>query len=106
MITARFKSSKDGLYGFELSGHAMFNIEGPDIVCSAVSAMTNLVVNTLTEEFSAEVSTVIDGDEAKIVVEVDRVSLSNAFAVEGLIRGFRTELCNLKEEYPDNLEVL
>ncbi len=97
----------DGVYtGFSLSGHAMFELDGPDVLCAAVSAMTNLVINTINEVFKAELATVIDGDNATIDVSIERVSMSAANSVDGVLHGFMLQLKDLQEQYPDNLDVV
>ncbi|MBE6701344.1 MAG: ribosomal-processing cysteine protease Prp [Ruminococcaceae bacterium] len=105
MIKSKFYKADEVYWGFELSGHAMFELDGPDIVCAAVSAMTNLVVNTITQVFGADLATVVDGDSATIKAKVDFVSLADERAVSGVIEGFMIQLKDLQEQYPDNLEV-
>ena len=105
MIKATFFEAQGDIRGFELSGHAMFDVEGPDIVCAAVTAMTNLVINTLTEVFKADLATRVDGDTATIRSMLDSVSLKEESAVVGVMKGFMLQLKDLQEQYPDNLEV-
>lgn len=48
MITARFFTTESeqysGFCGFEVSGHAAFEVQGRDILCAAVSALTQAAV--------------------------------------------------------------
>lgn len=105
MIKAVFYKTDNKYTGFSVTGHAMFELDGPDIVCAAVSAMTNLVLNTLTEVFHADLATVVDGDEAKIEAVLERATLGTENAVEGVIRGFMLQLQDLQMQYPENLSV-
>jgi uncharacterized protein YsxB (DUF464 family) len=105
MIKAVFYKAENGFSGFSLVGHAMFEIDGPDVVCAAVSGMTNLVLNTLTEVFSCDLATVVDGDEAKIEATVENVTLGTESSVNGVIKGFMLQLQDLQEQYPENLQV-
>ena len=105
MVKTVFYKADGKFKGFTLSGHAMFNTEGPDIVCAAVSAMTNLVINTLTEVFHTDLATVVDGDEAKIETTIESVVVGTENAVDGIIKGFMLQLDDLKAQYPENLEV-
>ncbi|MBQ5747031.1 MAG: ribosomal-processing cysteine protease Prp [Clostridia bacterium] len=105
MIKAVFYKAENGFSGFSLTGHAMFELDGPDVVCAAVSAMTNLVLNTLTEVFSCDLATVVDGDEAKIEATVENVTLGTENSVNGVIKGFMLQLKDLQEQYPENLQV-
>ena len=106
MIRAKFYKADNVYKGFSLAGHAMFDLEGPDVLCAAVSGMTNLVINTITEVFKAEFAVVVDGDKALIEANVESVSMSAEFAVSGVIEGFMLQLSDLHEQYPDNLEVV
>lgn len=49
MIKITFFKNKNFLTGFEVSGHSGFAEQGKDIVCAAVSGMTQMVVVGLTE---------------------------------------------------------
>ena len=49
MITVEFFRSKRGCFGFKARGHARFADPGKDIVCAAVSALTQTAVLGLTE---------------------------------------------------------
>ncbi len=106
MIKATFRKTDNVYTGFTLFGHAMFGVEGPDVLCAAVSGMTNLVINTITEVFKTDFAVVIDGDNAQIEADVENVSMSAEFAVSGVIEGFMLQLSDLQEQYPDNLEVV
>ena len=106
MTKAIFYKTDKVYTGFSISGHAMFELDGPDILCAAISGMTNLVINTITEVFKAEFAVVIDGDNAVIDANVEKVSMSAEYAVSGVIEGFMLQLSDLREQYPDNLEVV
>ncbi len=106
MIKATFYKADNSFTGFLLSGHAMFELDGPDVLCAAVSGMTNLVINTVNEVFHTELATVIDGDNATIEATVEGVSMSAEYAVSGVIEGFMLQLMDLQEQYPENLQVV
>ena len=105
MIKAVFYKADEEFKGFSLTGHAMFELDGPDVVCAAVSGMTNLVLNTLTEVFKCDLATVVDGDEAKIEATVENVIPGTENSVNGVIKGFMLQLQDLEEQYPKNLRV-
>ena len=105
MIKVVFYKADEDFKGFSLTGHAMFELDGPDVVCAAVSAMTNLVLNTLTEVFKCDLATVVDGDEAKIEATVESVIPGTEQSVNGVIKGFMLQLQDLEEQYPKNLRV-
>lgn len=105
MTKAVFYKTDNVYTGFRLSGHAMFELDGPDVLCAAVSGMTNLVINTITEVFKTDFAVVIDGDNAVIDAKVEKISMSAEYAVSGILEGFMLQLIDLKEQYPDNIEV-
>ena len=45
-----FEDSNKNVVGFEVSGHAEYADPGMDIVCSAVSALTITVINSIEEQ--------------------------------------------------------
>lgn len=67
MITAVFYKKKDIVCGFELSGHADYSEHGTDIVCAAVSACVELLINTVILKYP-DVS--IDTDERRAMVRM------------------------------------
>ena len=104
MIRAVFICEGDRLAGFEITGHSMFAQEGSDIVCSAVSAMSQLVINTITDVFLEKAQVIVENEEEpEIFFKLD-VSAGNASSE--LIRGFRMQLQEFEGLYPDNLRVI
>ena len=67
MIKAKFFQKNGKLTGFEISGHAGFDLYGKDIVCASVSSAVQLTANGITE---------ILGKKADVSVLDNLVSLS------------------------------
>ena len=99
MITCKFTDD-----GFTISGHSGYSESGSDIVCSAVSAMTMLICNTITEQFGINAD--ISSDEKKAKVSLKLKNTDHNDNAKSLITGFRNELVSLMQEYPDNIKVL
>ena len=103
---------RDGVfYGFEETGHTGYGESGEDILCSALSAMTMLIVNTIEISFAGDVDYQIDDNAAKIRVE-SKCALSDfeddekkRYAISGVFQGYFYELNDLVEEYYEFLEV-
>ena len=58
---------RDGIYyGFEEKGHAGYAEAGDDIVCSAVSAMTMLIINAVEVVYASDVEYTIYEDTTDI----------------------------------------
>ena len=105
MTKACFYKADNLFSGFEISGHALLLEDGPDVLCAAVSSMTSLVVNTLTDVFGAEL--LFKENEALAVISAKVISCpdENRYAVSGVIEGFILQLQDLALQYPDNLNV-
>ncbi len=101
MIRATFYRAGGSLCGFDVSGHSGLAQSGSDILCAAVSAMTQLVVNTLADQFGADPG--VNADPERALVSVRLAGAPEG--AEALLRGFRKELELLCGEYPDNLSV-
>lgn len=111
MTKVTFFRSNGVIFGFGEEGHSGYADAGEDILCSALSAMTMLIVNTVESSYSADVEYVVTEEETKITVR-SRAALpeyesdeSRRFAVSGLFSGYYRQLKDLEKDYPDNLRV-
>ncbi len=103
---------RDGIYyGFEEKGHAGYAESGDDIVCSAVCAMTMLIINAVEVVYASDVEYTIDEDTTDIKV-VAKGALPEfeederkRFAISGLIEAYFLQLNDMLEEYYDYLDV-
>ena len=103
---------RDGIYyGFEEKGHAGYAESGDDIVCSAVSAMTMLIINAVEVVYASDVEYTIDEDTTDIKV-VAKGALPEfeederkRFAISGLSEAYFLQLNDMLEEYYDYLDV-
>ena len=103
---------KHGIYyGFHEVGHAGYGEFGTDIVCSALSAMTMLIVNTIETVWGVDVDYQIDEKTTDITVTVKEAlpeyasSAEKQYAVSGLIEGYFYQLMDMLEDYSDYLDV-
>ena len=86
--------------GFSLSGHAGYAEAGEDIVCAAVSAMTNFVVNGA-EAFGAEAEVFAKDGEAQVSYRLNKPCEE----ASKLISVFYEELRQLQQQYPAYIRV-
>ena len=111
MTKVVFFKSNDSFWGFEEQGHTGFDASGNDILCSAISAMTMLVINAIEVAYASDVDYEIDEETTNV-----RVSSCSAlpeyeqderkrFAISGLIMAYYYQLIDLVEEYYDYLDV-
>ena len=111
MIKFKFLKRDGVYYGFEETGHAGYAEAGDDIVCSAVSAMTMLVVNAIEVSYASDVEYTIDEDSTDIkVVALGALpeysdDEKKRFAVAGIIEAYFLQLNDMLEEYYDYIDV-
>ena len=111
MTTITFYKTGGFYYGFEEQGHTGYGESGDDILCSALSAMTMLIINTVEVSYASNVEYTIDEETTDIKLicksalpkyEKDE---KKQFAVSGLIQAYFFQLMDLVEEYYDYLDV-
>ena len=98
-------------YGFQEQGHAGYADAGYDILCSAISSMTMLVINTIEVAYASPVDYDIDEGATKITVRA-KAALPDfesddykRYAVSGIMIGCYCQLSDMLEEYGDYLDV-
>lgn len=94
MIKAVFYLCKKDVIGYEISGHAQFAAKGSDIVCAAVSVLSQAV--------TAELSNAVLNDCEGISVRLIEPNARNRVLCETLIHGLK----QIEEQYPKNLKVV
>ncbi len=105
MICSEFVIRDNKVLAFSVEGHSGLAESGNDILCASVSAMAMLVINTLTEVFSAELALEIDEAKPLISCKLQSVSKDSEKGAEGILYGFYLQLKDLAEVYPKNLSI-
>ena len=105
MTKAHFYKTDSRFTGFKIKGHADLSLDAPDVLCAAVSSMTLLVINTLTDVFGCETDFKQDEEEPSISLDILSCPSENERCVDGILRGFVLQLEDLSEQYPKNLYV-
>ena len=111
MTTITFYKTNGIYYGFEEQGHTGFAESGEDILCSALSAMTMLIINTIEVSYASTVDYTIDEKTtdirliAKSALPKYESDEKKRFAISGLIQAYFYQLMDLVEEYYDYLDV-
>ena len=111
MTKVVFYKSNDIYWGFEEQGHSGFASNGDDILCSAISAMTMLVINAIEVSYDSMVDYTIDEETTNISVKARSALPSyekdekKSYAISGLIKAYFYQLTDLVEEYYDYLDV-
>ena len=111
MTTVCFYKTNGIYYGFEEQGHTGFAESGEDILCSALSAMTMLLINTIECSYDSIVDYTIDEKTtdikliAKSALPKYEKDEKKQFAVSGLIQAYFFQLMDLLEDYYEYLDV-
>ena len=111
MTRITFYKSKGVFYGFEEQGHTGFDDAGQDVLCSAISAMTMLIINAIEVSYGSTADYFID-DETTNIKLIARGALASyetdekkRYAIAGLILAYYEQLKELTDEYYDYLSV-
>ena len=111
MTTITFYKADGFYYGFEEQGHTGYGESGEDILCSALSSMTMLIINAIEVTYGSSVDYSIDEKTtdirliAKSALPKFEKDEKKQFAVSGLIQAYFYQLMDLVEEYYDYLDV-
>jgi uncharacterized protein YsxB (DUF464 family) len=97
MTTVRFLERGKRLYGFQAGGHTGYAPSGEDIVCAAVSALTQTALLGLLEVLKVPVEWTVD-EEAGALSATIRESTDGT---EVVLRTLEAGLRNIAEQYPD-----
>ena len=111
MTTITFYKADGVYYGFEEQGHTGYGESGEDILCSALSSMTMLIINAIEVTYGCNVEYIIDEETtdirliAKSALPKYEKDEKKQYAVSGLIQAYFYQLLDLTEEYYDYLDV-
>ena len=111
MTTITFYKADGYYYGFEEQGHTGFAESGDDILCSALSSMTMLIINAIEVSYASNVEYTIDEETtdirliAKSALPKYEPDEKKQYAVSGLIQAYFYQLMDLVEDYYEYLDV-
>ena len=105
MTRCEFFTEDDRITGFSVSGHSGYAEAGSDIVCAAISAVVSLVEATINDVCGAKAKVRIKEEDARISLMLP-TSCDEEDAVQAVLSGLMLTLINLREDYPDYIEVL
>ena len=91
--------------GFSVSGHSGYAEAGQDIVCAAVSAVVGMAEATINDVCGAKAKVRVKEEDARITLTLPAVC-DEEESIQAVLAGLLLYLCNLRDEYPDYIEVL
>ena len=105
MTKCEFFTQDDRITGFSISGHSGYAEAGQDIVCAAISAVVNMAETTINDVCGAKAKVRVKDEQARITLTLP-TSCDEEEAVQAVLSGLMLTLINLREDYPDYIEVL
>ena len=105
MTRVSFSGRGDCLTAVTLSGHSMSAEYGSDIVCAAISAAVAMAEATINDVCGAKAKVRVKEEDARITLTLP-TSCDEEESVQACLAGMMLYLCSLRDEYPDNVEVL
>ena len=97
---------EDRITGFSVSGHSGYAEAGQDIVCAAVSAVVTMAEATINDVCGAKAKVRVKERENAGITLTLPASCDEEESVQAVLAGMMLTLCSMRDDYPDNIEVL
>ena len=92
--------------GFSVSGHSGYAEAGQDVVCAAITAVVTMAEATINDVCGAKAKVrVREQENARITLTLP-ASCDEEESVQAVLAGMMITLCSMRDDYPDNIEVL
>ena len=105
MTKCEFFMEEDRITGFSVSGHSGYADAGQDIVCAAISAVVTMAEATINDICGAKTKVRVKDADARITLTLP-ASCDEEETVQAVLAGMMLTLCNMRDDYPDYIEVL
>ncbi|BAK80899.1 ribosomal-processing cysteine protease Prp [Candidatus Arthromitus sp. SFB-rat-Yit] len=105
MINVELIYNEDKLFGFKVYGHSGYDVSGRDIVCAAVSSVTQSVIVGLDKVICNKFYLRIDNKKPLIHVDVSNYNEEDMEKAQILLQTFKYTLKELVDEYKDYVKI-
>ena len=105
MTKCEFFTEGDRITGFSVSGHSGYAEAGQDTVCAAISAVVTMAEATINDVCGAKAKVRVKDEQARITLTLP-AACDEEESVQSVLAGMLLTLCNMRDEYPDFIEVL
>ena len=105
MTRCEFFTEDDRITGFTISGHSGYAEAGQDIICAAISAVVTMAEATINDVCGAKAKVRVKEEDARVTLTLP-ASCDEEETVQAVLSGMLLTLINLREDYPDYIEVL
>jgi len=103
MIKVIFKKKCNYLVSFDINGHAGYDYEGYDIVCSAISALSIAISNGITEIVGVKAE--ICEHDGYLNLDLDGQSVAEAQKCQVLMETMLLGVKNIEDNYRDYIKL-
>ncbi len=105
MVHVEFFNQGGRLSGFCCQGHSGYAEAGADIVCAAVTTAVRMAECTINDVCGSRAKTRVSEEEARISLRLP-AQCDEEETVQAVLTGLMLTLCQLRDEYPEYLEVM
>ena len=105
MTRCEFRRENERIVGFSVSGHSGYSEAGTDIVCAAISAATAMAEATINDVCGGKAKVRVKEADARITLTLPN-SCDEEDTIQAVLAGFLLYLVDLRDQYPDYIEVL
>ena len=105
MIKVELIHKKDKLFGFKVYGHSGYDISGRDIVCAAVSSITQSVIIGLNNVICDNFCYCVDKKKPLVYVNISDYKESDIEKAQILLNTFKYTLRELVNEYRNYIKI-
>ena len=105
MTRCEFFTENERITGFSISGHSGYAEAGADIVCAAISAVVTMAEATINDVCGAKAKVRVKDEDARVTLTLP-ASCDEEESVQAVLAGMLLTLCSLRDDYPDNIEVM
>ena len=105
MTRCEFFMEEDRITGFSISGHSGYAEAGADIVCAYITAVVTMAEATINDICGAKAKVRVKDADARITLTLP-ASCDEEDTVQAVLAGMMLTLCNLRDDYPDYIEVM
>lgn len=107
MTHVEFLFHNNLVIGYNVKGHAQYNVKGPDILCSSISTASQMTLNGIIDWIGLELEEVLKGyDEVVglLSMEVPKPFYENA-TVQQLFKSFMLFMEQLEIQYSEYVKI-
>ena len=107
MTTVTFLTEEGRIVGFDSAGHSGYAEEGEDIVCAAITSAIRLVESTVNDVLGLAASVKVNEETTTISFRLPGgLSETDEHTCQNLLTGLMVYFTELRDEFPENIEIL